>query len=329
MQGKIKKMREMKKEQGFTLMEMLIVVMIMGFLVAMIAPRFTDMFSGAQKTLCKKNQQTVSNALSTFVADTGSLPDNLTSIVGFDGTNYSAPSEYNGKNATTQALTDGNDVVKKFSMKNAMNVHILSASEASEIQDLGITTIRPFHQNSTTEDYYFGDETSVEAGVGVLMVAAGAADATGDVAPYNYPGAGNQWGLEADRHLINPEMAYRIVLGLGPDNEMVTSGHVDQAGTSMGEAKESKPFKYVYHSVVLPRLKSTVDRLASSAPIAIKVEGYDEPGGTKVKGISTITLNKVQDPTNYGLLAACGERWQERSEKNGLAVWRITDVTTP
>jgi prepilin-type N-terminal cleavage/methylation domain-containing protein len=329
MQEKMQKMREMKKEQGFTLMEMLIVVMIMGFLVAMIAPRFTDMFSGAQRTLCKKDQQTVFNTLGTFVADTGSLPDNLTSIVNFDGTDYGPPSEYDGKNATTKALTDGNDVVKKFTMQNSMDLHILSAAEAKEIKDLGITTIRPFHQNGTTEDYYFGDEREVAAGVGVLMIGASSTGPTAAMAASNYNG---QWGLSADHHLVNPEMAYRIVLGLGPDNELVTSGHVDQAGIGLGEAKESKPFKYVYHSLVLPRLESTVDRVVDAGlPISIEVEGYDAagPSAVKTKGSRTIALNEVQDATNYGLLAVCGEKWQERTEKTGLAVWRITDVTTP
>ena len=48
-------MKKMTNQKGFTLLEMLVVIMIMGFLLAMIAPRFAGIFGDSEDTICDSN----------------------------------------------------------------------------------------------------------------------------------------------------------------------------------------------------------------------------------------------------------------------------------
>ena len=71
---------------GFTLLELVVVLAIMGFLVAMIAPRLAGVVSGAQRGADDTNIGRLLQATSQFQERTGRLPAEMTNLVVETGT---------------------------------------------------------------------------------------------------------------------------------------------------------------------------------------------------------------------------------------------------
>ena len=63
-----------RKDEGFTLVELMVVVLIIGILVAIAIPVFNTARASAWLRSCHANQRTIEGACQTYQADTGDLP---------------------------------------------------------------------------------------------------------------------------------------------------------------------------------------------------------------------------------------------------------------
>jgi type IV pilus assembly protein PilA len=64
-------MKMFRKDEGFTLVELMVVVLIIGILVAIAVPVFLNAQANAQAKSCQANQRTWTGALSTYNANQG------------------------------------------------------------------------------------------------------------------------------------------------------------------------------------------------------------------------------------------------------------------
>jgi prepilin-type N-terminal cleavage/methylation domain-containing protein len=69
------------KDEGFTLIELMVVVLIIGILVAIAIPVFNSAKANAQKKSCYANQRTIDGASNTFQAEYNLVPTTVQQLV--------------------------------------------------------------------------------------------------------------------------------------------------------------------------------------------------------------------------------------------------------
>jgi prepilin-type N-terminal cleavage/methylation domain-containing protein len=73
-----------RKDEGFTLIELMVVVLIIGILVAIAIPVFNSAKANAQKKSCFANQRTIEGSGNTFQAENNAPPANVAALVAAD-----------------------------------------------------------------------------------------------------------------------------------------------------------------------------------------------------------------------------------------------------
>ena len=67
-------MKMFRKDEGFTLVELMVVVLIIGILVAIAIPVFNAAKANAQRKSCFANQRTIEGSAQTYNAENDALP---------------------------------------------------------------------------------------------------------------------------------------------------------------------------------------------------------------------------------------------------------------
>ncbi|HHY60736.1 MAG TPA: prepilin-type N-terminal cleavage/methylation domain-containing protein [Clostridia bacterium] len=79
-------MRKARKNQkGFTLVELMVVVVIIGVLVAIAVPVYSNMTLRAKERACDANVRTIQSAVNAFYAEKNEYPENLKDLEDYLG----------------------------------------------------------------------------------------------------------------------------------------------------------------------------------------------------------------------------------------------------
>ena len=80
-----------RKFGGFTLIEIMIVIVIMGLLISLVAPAMFSKVSSSQRKTTMAQMQMVSTALQTYRLDVGKFPENLEELRRSDRSGWDGP----------------------------------------------------------------------------------------------------------------------------------------------------------------------------------------------------------------------------------------------
>jgi len=69
-----------RRQKGFTLIEVLLIVVILGIIAAIAIPRLMASKAEAQEKTCRTNVADINTALEKYYFDTGAYPDNETAF---------------------------------------------------------------------------------------------------------------------------------------------------------------------------------------------------------------------------------------------------------
>jgi prepilin-type N-terminal cleavage/methylation domain-containing protein len=298
---------KLANSEGFTLLEILVVLTIMGFLIAMVAPRLAGISGSAVDTVCDSNQNRMISMMSSFYEKTNRYPDKLTNIV-----EETAAGVYQVPAISDDDPDNGAETIaSEFNDRNHFRIHYLSEAEVRELKQMGIVNV--FNLNSY--DAYNEDGTAFKAGyngllapnevplaatvtkaptmekftlnpnvvanpIAVMMVGAGV-DGTG---AWEIPTEERGWG-EGD-------FIGRMVFGFGPENALVTSGLVSNAAHCPGGIQNTDNVTYNDYNLVLPRLASTANAAYETAFATVDADSTD---GTIQ--IAAISYNEDNEPS--------------------------------
>ncbi|MFW5829726.1 MAG: type II secretion system protein [Planctomycetota bacterium] len=335
-------MRAPTSRGGFTLLELIIVLVIMGFLIAMVAPKLAGVAGSAVDTVCDTNQNRLRTFVNISTTQVGKLPTKLTSpVIGtsdFDGSSdfsladgftpgvalsdstFTLGDADDGfRPVSDQDETNGQDfLAAEFMERNHLHVHILNADEASELKGLGVAKLLTYGKTDVdagpgTELAEMYIETNVEAGTPVLMIGGGAVDDTAGIA--NGPAVSDVFG--------HPELAYRIVLGISPDAAMVVDGMIENAPSCPGGLQNDGNVQYNWYNMIVPRLEATVARLDSGAVTSVEVESIDN-GQRKTMALNNADEDGAQPIWKTSSACPEGHQWPVAETES----WEITAITS-
>jgi prepilin-type N-terminal cleavage/methylation domain-containing protein len=331
-------MKTMNDYRGFTLLEIVIVLTIIGFLLAMIAPRLGSIGTSAVQKIDESNIKDLSGFITEYQQLKNRLPNKLITIVNSKaGGQYQMPLIDDG-DASNGPETIGYD----FSDRCKLRLHVLNKEEADEIKKLGVLTVLVLNdykgstntvnvkdKNSSSKSsstsqllpqtFASGDEgrpfnqAEVQEGLAVLMVGAGAGTA----------GSSIQSAVKEDDELGNPDLVYRIVFGVGKDSSLITEGIVQNEGLSPKGMQNSDYNTFNNYCLVLPRLKSSIKRIAGGEPKEIKVFDSTYSKDDEKAQQRVIDLSKAQELWETVVCSPLGTTWPQDS----VSKWKIGQVS--
>ncbi len=260
-------------QKGFTLLEILVVLTIMGFLIAMVAPRLAGISGGAVDTVCDTNQNRMITMMSGFFEKTNRFPNKLTNLV-----EETAANTYQIPAVSDDDPENGPETLaSEFMSRNHFRIHYLNDDEAAELRNMGIVTLL----NLNAYDAYLEDGSDYKADYDETVnndvvpaasvtkapkmeeVTVPTDTATTPIAVamvgIGYDGAA--WDLHTnERNWGEPDWFGRIVVGFSPENSIVTSGIVANAAHCPGGIQNADNVTYNDYNLVLPRLEATAVR---------------------------------------------------------------------
>jgi general secretion pathway protein G len=81
----------MRKNTGFTMIELLIVIVILGLMASLVAPKFFDQLGTAERGIAAAQMHAFETALDTYRLDMGSYPANLEELRKSDKPRWDGP----------------------------------------------------------------------------------------------------------------------------------------------------------------------------------------------------------------------------------------------
>ncbi|HUU70182.1 MAG TPA: prepilin-type N-terminal cleavage/methylation domain-containing protein [Planctomycetota bacterium] len=310
--------------KGFTLLEIILVLVIIGFFAAMIAPKLAGVADKADENVSSQNKRDIVSFTRVWQQEHTGLPNQLVDLVNETETGAAVPEVDN---------VDPDDGEETFSQEFISRMrpylHTLNNAEVEELKKLGVKYVMALNDTEGSDGTTFADtatpmrKVAVAAGLQMLMVGAGANDATDT--PAWTQGVSTAFGSYASLPGMsgiangdiattggdhgNPEWMYRIIMGIGPDCSLVKDGTVSSAALNPGTGSKST---YRYYCMILPRLKATVNRLGT-LPTTLTIVG--DSGETK-----DVTINLPQEQWDFGVVGPDGKVWP--AAKNDI--WDIT-----
>lgn len=83
--------KKFSKTRGFTLMEILLVVIIIGLLASLIFPNLMGRFERSKEEIAKAQVELLSSAVQAFILDVGRCPKNLQELIQSDDPKWRGP----------------------------------------------------------------------------------------------------------------------------------------------------------------------------------------------------------------------------------------------
>ena len=311
--------RRNHKQSGFTLMELLIVIAVLGLLIGMLIPRLGGVTDDTVDTVCDSNNKGIRYYTQMFYNTTGAMPDGLTNLVvhGSYATDLSGTTGAFGAftRATGAAILPSaeNDataaagaevLADEFWTRNEPMIYTLNADEVAELAEMGITTVYHLEGPNNTME-----RADVAANMGVMMMGVGNSAFHADM-------------VAATATVGNPEWLGRIMMAVNDKCDLVSRGMIQASALCPGAVLAEESFEFKHYVLVLPRLQATVDKLTDETGGIENLAADEEivftesnAAGASVAGGAQIIFNfSAQEPWQFDMSCPEGHKWPDNDQ---------------
>jgi len=311
--------RRFLKNDGFTLMELLIVIVILGFLLGMIAPRLASIIGdNVIDTVCDTNNKGMRQYVNLFLQQKSRLPNEMINLANHTAALYRLPlvSDDDPTNGAEPFASD-------FDVRNDPQLYELTAADVTEIKSkFGISTVRNLNLDTEAEAESADpslapfEKITLAAGVNVAMI--------GDIAVAPTDATWTADAADPDYPMGNPMWYGRIMLGIGQHSELVTAGYIQAAALCPGGIQNADNVSYNNYCLILPRLGTTATALvtllgdhANMHFIAADEDGVDVTNGE----VLDVTI-EAQEAWQFEFTCPEGHKWPDADNDN----WNLTVI---
>ncbi len=317
-------LRKKSKQSGFTLMELLIVIAILGLLLGLIAPRLGGITASTADNVCDTNNKGIRGMTALFLETNGTLPSGLTNMVEYSAADTAVLASI--QNAATPYDADagtGEEVISAaFAGRNYPGLYEISQAEFQDLAALGVTTVHNlvgWDATAATPAARAMHEGNLAAGSPVMMLGVGGGDtpALVDINSADYfdamPGATSTFG--ADGTIAgNPSWWGRIAMAVNDKCDLVTSGLITASALCPTAVLAEGLFSHEEFFIILPRLQGTVDRadmIALAGTIANTSWVAATEGGTAIANGELVEVAYLEAQEAWQFEVACpeGHKW--------------------
>lgn len=294
-------------QSGFTLMELLVVLVILGFLLGMVLPRLGSIADNAVDTVCDSNNKGIRYFTKLYLDEKGRYPNELINLV--DQTDVAATAAV--ALGVSDLTEDGADSLHPdFATRTGYALHALTTAEVTALKAWGISTVRQYKGGSTTTPQSYEKESIVDG----MMVAT-----VGDMDTAALTSTNLETAIEAVEG--NPFWFGRIMLGIGESSSLVTGGYIQAAALCPGGIQNADVVDYNNYVLILPRLEAS---FATGGPLEDVANAVVEITADDGSRVEEFTL-EAQEKWNFDMACPEGHKWPD----NDNDTWEVTAVTVP
>ncbi|NPV28044.1 MAG: prepilin-type N-terminal cleavage/methylation domain-containing protein [Firmicutes bacterium] len=284
---------------GFTLLELIVVITIMGFLAAILAPRLARVSDAGVDMQCDQNKHRLTEILASFVQQNNRLPNYLVNLAVKDkNDNWDISSCDNDPDNGPEFLSE------EFNAHNNLGLYKLGGDDVNALKAMGISNIILYKDTGLSDPEKRWENLGVQSvttSVYLAMVGAGAG------------------GLSSGAKYSDPSLIGRLLLGVGPDCELVKKGLITNAGIYADSQRKTDYYKYGYYTIILPRLASGVEWVAANVidkdpdTPGIQVEAFFDANDNEKQDtgerVETFTVDEEQDVWDFYVMCPEGHKF--------------------
>jgi prepilin-type N-terminal cleavage/methylation domain-containing protein len=297
--------RDHKKSGGFTLMELLIVIAVLGLLLGMLIPRLGGVTDDTVDTVCDTNNKGVRYFTQLYYNKNAQLPNGLTNLV--DVTNTAPTLGVAGLPTYQDDTVAGAEALAtEFTDRNWPGQYFPNQDEMEELAELGITTVYDLVGTGG------GEMLRKTLANGDAVMAMGVQSADNATAPtFTFTGSDE---------VGNPHFVGRFMMAVNDRSDLVKSGMIQASALCPGAVLGQDSFSFAHYVLVLPRLEATVARfidgvaaLADTTPQDGVVD--DEIVFTAAGGTGTFIFDfESMAGWNFDMSCPEGHKWPDFDE---------------
>ncbi len=324
-----------KKQSGFTLMELLIVIAILGLLLGLIAPRLGGITAGTADNVCDTNNKGIRGMTALFLETEGSLPGGLTNMVIQTGaaTGTFPVADADNTGMFQDSTFEGEDVVSSaFTQRIFPGLYTLSQADLNELRAMGVSDVHHLRgwdgtvaRNMYSAPLALGDEVMM---VGVQTGTSGDAELV-NLASGGYGDASTSGitTMVADDGVVgNPTWIGRIVMSVSEKCDLVTTGLITASALCPTAVLNADKFTHDEFFIILPRLSSNAAEIAALIPAGTEyvsqlVDGdAADPNGEILQVAGNDAFNAGQEAWQFEVACPEGHKWPAADHENWIVV---------